>query len=156
MQVYNTICNSNYTLYKNPGVWLVNSRCIFRVFSYLGLISFIFPMPGYLHEDLTFLLSRTSNRQIHSEHFIFTFIRKASWLIKFETRRCSEVKDLTFILLCRGICENVFHFFTFTCRKPPNVLRILQPLSNKTNRIFLKTTNKRYYLFSQCSKYFSV
>jgi hypothetical protein len=51
-------------LYKNPGFWLVNSRCIFRVFSYLGLISFIFT--GYLHQDLTFLPSRASNRQIHS------------------------------------------------------------------------------------------
>ena len=83
--------------------------------------------------------------------------------------------------LCCGICENVFHFFTLTCRKPPNSFGILQPLSNKTNRntttvpaegnsskhpivfnncqvtnnnkiIFLKTTNKRYYLFRQCYK----
>jgi hypothetical protein len=30
----------NYTLYKNHGFWLVNSRCIFRVFSWF--ISFIF------------------------------------------------------------------------------------------------------------------
>ena len=37
---------SNYTLYKNPGFWLVNSRCIFRVNSYLGLISFIFTAAG--------------------------------------------------------------------------------------------------------------
>ena len=36
----------NYTLYKNHGFWLVNSRCIFRVFSYLGLISFIFTAAG--------------------------------------------------------------------------------------------------------------
>ena len=36
----------NYTLYKNPGFWLVNSRCIFRAFSYLGLISFIFTTVG--------------------------------------------------------------------------------------------------------------
>ena len=69
-----------------------------------------------------------------------------------------------------------------TCRKPPNSFGMLQPLSNKTNRntttvpaegnsskcpillnncqvtnyrqkrIFLKTTNTGYYLFSQCSK----
>jgi hypothetical protein len=32
----------NYTLYKTPVFWLVNSSCIFGVFSYLGLISFIF------------------------------------------------------------------------------------------------------------------
>ena len=38
--------DSNYTLYKNPGFWLFNSRCIFRVFSYLGLISFIFTAAG--------------------------------------------------------------------------------------------------------------
>ena len=37
---------SNYTLYKNPGFWLVNSRCIFRVNSYLGFISFIFTAAG--------------------------------------------------------------------------------------------------------------
>jgi hypothetical protein len=30
------------SLYKTPGFWLVNSSCIFGVFSYLGLISFIF------------------------------------------------------------------------------------------------------------------
>ena len=45
---------NNYTLYKNPGFWLVNSRCIFRVFSYLGLISFIFTAARVLHENLTF------------------------------------------------------------------------------------------------------
>ena len=93
------------------------------------------PPPVYLHEDLTFLPSRASNRQIHSEYFFFTFIRKVTRLIKFETRKCFEVKDLTFSSLCRGICENVFHFFTLTCRKPPNSFRILQPLSNKTNRM---------------------
>ena len=129
----------NYTLYKNPGFWLVNNRCIFRVFSYLGLICSFLPLPGYLHEDLTFFP------------------------------------------LCRGICENVFHFFTLARLKPPNSFEILQPLSditnrntttvpaegnsskrpivfnncqvtNNKNRIFLKTTNKRYYLFSQFSK----
>ena len=41
-----------------------------------------------MHEDLTFLPSHASNRQIHSEYFFFTFI-------KFETRKYSEVKDLT-------------------------------------------------------------
>ena len=101
----------HYILYKNPGFWLVNSRCIFRVFSYLGLISFIFTtagvfawgfnffpaVPWYLRKRITLLLlSRDSNRQLHSEYFFFTFIRKVAWLIKFETRKCSEVKDLTF------------------------------------------------------------
>jgi hypothetical protein len=36
----------NYTFNKNPGFGLVNSRCIFRVISYLGLISFIFTAAG--------------------------------------------------------------------------------------------------------------
>ena len=53
-------------------------------------------LPGYLHEDLTVLPSRASNRQIQSEYFFFTFIRKVTRLIKFETGKCSEVKDLTF------------------------------------------------------------
>ena len=96
----------NYTLYKNPGFWLVNSRCIFRVFSYLGFISFIF----FAAEDLTFLPSRASNRQIHSEYFFFTFIRKVTWLIKFETRKCSEVKDLTFFPSAVVFAKTYFPF----------------------------------------------
>jgi hypothetical protein len=52
--------------------------------------------------------------------------------------KCSDAKDLIFFPLCRGICENVFHFFTLTCRKPPDSFGILQPLSDKANR---NTTN---------------
>ena len=184
--------NYNYTLYKNPGFWLVNSCCIFRVFSYLGLISLIFTAVGVCARGFNFFpLCRgicenvchfftfaASIRQIHSEYFFFTFIHKVTWLIKFETRKCSDVKDLTFFPLCRGICENVFHFFTLTCLKPPNSFGILSDITNRNttivpaegnsskrtivfnncqvtnnkNKIFLKTTNKRYYLFSQCSK----
>ena len=83
-----------YTLYKNPGFWLDNSRCIFRVFSYLGLISLIFSGAGvfawgftfsslrvvvFAKTYFTFLLSRAWNRPIHSEYFSFTCIRKVSW-----------------------------------------------------------------------------
>ena len=125
----------NYTSYKNTGFWLVNSRCILRVFSYLGLISFIFTDAGVFawgfnfffssavvlaKTYFTFLPSRASNGKIHSENF-FTFIRKVMWLIKFETRKYSEVS-------------------------------VKQKKMSDNNRIFLKTTNKRYYLFSQCSK----
>jgi hypothetical protein len=119
----------NYTFNKNPGFWLVNSRCIFRVISYLGLISFNFTAAGvfargfncftlwpvvFAKTYLTVLPSRASNRQIHSEYFLFTFICKVTWLIKFETRKCSDV-------------------------------------NLKRCKIFTKTTNKRYYLFRQCS-----
>jgi hypothetical protein len=155
----------NYTSYKNPGFWLVNSRCIFRVFSYLGLISFIFTTVGvfawgfnifflcavvFAITYFTFLPSRASNRQIHSEYFLFTFIRMVTWLIKFETRKYSDV--------------NVFPFFTLACFKPPNSsgipikknnkIQIPQKVYNKLkcslkkpnkNRIFLKTTDKRSY-----------
>ena len=100
------VCKYNYTLYKNPGFWLVNSQCIFRVFSYLGLILFIFTAAGvfawgfnffslcavvFAKTHFTFLPSCASNRQIHSEYFFFTFIRKVTWFIKFETRKCSNV-----------------------------------------------------------------
>ena len=54
----------NYTLYKNPGFWLVNCRCIFRVFSYLGSISFIFAVAGVfaiLYPELSFLLRYTTS-----------------------------------------------------------------------------------------------
>ena len=43
-------------------------------------------------------------------------------------------KGFNFFSLCHGIYENVFHFFTLMCCKPPNSFGILQPLSNKTNR----------------------
>jgi hypothetical protein len=56
---------------------------------------------------------------------------------------------------CRGICENVFHFFTLTCRKPPNSFGILQPLSNKTNRNTTTVpaegnSSKRPIVFKNC------
>ena len=100
----------NYTLYKNASFWLVNRRCICRVFSYLRLISIICTAAGvfawgfnffslcvvvFAKTYFTFLPSRASNRQIHSEYFFFTFIRKVTWYIKFESRKCSDVKDLT-------------------------------------------------------------
>jgi hypothetical protein len=67
----------NYTLYKNPGFLLVNNRCIVRVFSLLGLISFIFTAAGIFAWGFNFFLpSRASHNQIHSEYFFFTFIRK--------------------------------------------------------------------------------
>jgi hypothetical protein len=101
----------NYTLYKNPGFWLVNSRCIFHVFSYLGLLSFIFATAGvFAWKDLTFLPSCASNRQIHSEYFFFSFICKVSWLIKFETRNRSEVKDLTFFPSAVVFAKTYFTF----------------------------------------------
>jgi hypothetical protein len=99
----------NYTLYKNPGFWLVNSRCILHVFSYLGLISLIFSGDevftwGFIFFSLrvvvfaktyfTFLLSRAWNRQIHSQYFLFTFMRKVSWLIKSENRKFSDVNGI--------------------------------------------------------------
>jgi hypothetical protein len=53
-----------------------------------------------------------------------------------------RIKRYNFFSLCRGICENVFHFFTLTCRKPPNSFGILQPLSNKTNRNYQSRDEK--------------
>ena len=151
----------NYTLYKNPGCWLVNSGCILRVYSYLWLIALIFTtLPEYLHEDWTLLPSRASNRQINSEYFFFTFIRKVTWWIKFETRKCSEVKDLTFFPLPWYLRKRISLFypqvpqtakFIRNSSKRPIVLNNCQVTNNK-NKIFMKTTNKRYYLFSQCSK----
>ena len=53
------IHHTNYTLYKNPGFWLVNSRCIFREFSYL-LISFIFTAAGVFAWGFNFFHSVSS------------------------------------------------------------------------------------------------
>jgi hypothetical protein len=55
---------------------------------------------GIAKTYITFLPSRASNRQIHSEYFCFTFIRKVTWLIKFETRckRKTVKKKMSFIL----------------------------------------------------------
>jgi hypothetical protein len=64
-------------------------------------------------------------------------------------------KGFNLFSLCRGICENVFHFFTLTCRKPPNSFGILQPLSNKTNRNTttvpaVGNSSKRPVVFNKC------
>jgi hypothetical protein len=40
----------------------------------------------------------------------FTFIRKVTWLIKFETRKCSEVKDLTLFLSAVVFAKTYFTF----------------------------------------------
>ena len=130
---------------------------------------------GILHEDLTFLPSCASNRQIHSEYFFFTLIRKITWLIKFESRKCSDVKDLTlFSSVPWYLRKRISHFYPRVHQtakfirntvwhnkskyyaegnssKRPIVFNNCQVTNNK-NKIFLKTTNKRYYLFSQCSK----
>ena len=61
-------------------------------------------------------------------------------------------KGINFFSLCRGICENIFHFFTLTCRKPLNSFGILQPLSNKTNRNTTteRNSSKRPIVFNNC------
>ena len=102
------IFRNNYTLYKNPGFWLVNSRFIFCALSYLGLILFIFTTARvfawgfnffslcavvFVKTYFTFLPSRASNCQIHSDYFFFTFIRKVTWLIKFETWNSKKMSD---------------------------------------------------------------
>ena len=84
------------------------------VFSYLGLISFIFTAAG--------VFSRGFNLSSP---------------------------------LCRGICENVFHFFTLACFKPPNSFGILQPLSDITNRNTTTVpaegnSSKRHIVFNNC------
>ena len=67
-----------------------------------------------------FLPSRASNHQVHSEYFFFTFIRKVMWLIKFETRKCSNVnvkKKIKNQNSSKGASNCQFHseyfFFTF-------------------------------------------
>ena len=140
-----------------------NSRCIFRVFSYLGLISFIFTAAGVLawvfnffslcvvvfaKTYFTFLPSRAPNRQIHSEYFFFIFIHKVTWYIKVESRKCSDVKDLT--CLPSRVSNRQIHseYFNHCLTKQIEIILPLYLLKE----IFLETTNKRYYLFSQCSK----
>ena len=128
---------------------------------------------GILHEDLTFLPSRASNRQIHSEYFFFTFVRKVTSLIKSETRKCSEVKDLTFFPSAMVFMKTYFTFLPSRVANRPIHSEYFNHCLNKTNRntttvpaegnsskrpiafnnfqvtnnkkrIFLKTTNKRY------------
>ena len=112
----------NYTLYKNPGFWLVNSRCIFRVFSYLGLISFIFNAAGvfawrfnffsrcagYLRKHISLCFPRVPQTA--------KFIRNISSLP--ETRKCSDAKDLTFFSLCAVVFAKTY--FTFLPSRATN------------------------------------
>ena len=171
----------NYTLYKNPGFWLVISRYIFHVFSYLGLISFIFIAAGVFAWGFNLFTLACIKPPNSFGIFLLYLYTQSNVINQIWNPEVFRSKGFNFFSLCRGICENVYHLFTLTCRKSPNSLGILQPLSNKTNRntttvhaegnsskrsivfnncqvtnnnkrIFLKTTNKRYYLFSQCSK----
>jgi hypothetical protein len=91
--------------------WIIPFVCRFQEYSFFIVCNMAVVKNNRTLWTVPF--SRYSG-QIHSQYFFFTFIRKVTWLIKFETRKCSEVKDLTFFPLCRGICENVFHFFTLT------------------------------------------
>ena len=59
----------NYTFYKNPGFWFVNSRCIFRVISYLGLISFMFTAAGVFAWGFYFLSPLCRGTCEHLFHF---------------------------------------------------------------------------------------
>jgi hypothetical protein len=65
---------------------------------------------------------------LNKQYLLFVVFRNILFLL-FVTWQ-----GLNFFSLCRSICENVFHFFTLTCRKLLNSFGILQPLSNKTNR----------------------
>jgi hypothetical protein len=56
-------------------------------FNFVSLCAVVFAKTYF-----TFLPSRASNRQIHSEYFFFIFIRKIMWLIKFETRKSSKLQ----------------------------------------------------------------
>jgi hypothetical protein len=59
----------NYTLYKNPAFWLVNSRCIVRVFSYFDLINHV-----------------TLRIKIKKKYF--------EWIWRFEAREGRKVKQV--------------------------------------------------------------
>jgi hypothetical protein len=142
---------SNYTLYKNPGFWLANSRCIFHVFSYLGLISFIFTVAGV---------------------FAWGFNFFSLYAVVFAKTYFTMHEDLTFFPSVPWYLRKRISLFTLACFKRPNSFGILQPLSDITNRntttvpaegnsskcpivfnncqvtnnknkIFLKTTNKK-------------
>ena len=118
--------------------WLI--ACVFFVYFLIQdyCCSFL-PLQGDFHENLTFfslcavvfaktyftfLPSRATNRQIHSEYFNHCLTK--------------QIEILPLYLL-KG-----------TRSKRPIVFNNCQVTNNK--RIFLKTTNKRYYLISQCSK----
>jgi hypothetical protein len=124
----------NYTLYKNPGFWLVNSRCIVRVFSYLGLISFIFTAAGVFAWGFNIFTLACIKTPSSFGIFLLYLYTKSNVINQIWNPEVFRSIGFNFFSLCRGICENVFHFFTLTCRKPPNSFGILQPLSNKTNR----------------------
>ena len=132
--IRNSFFISNYTLYKNPGFWLVNSRCIFRVFSYSGLISFIFTTTVVFEWGFNFFplaCIKPPNAFGICLIYLYTQSNVINQILNPEVFRS---KGFNLFPLCRSICENVFHFFTLTCRKPPKSFGILQPLSNKTNR----------------------
>jgi hypothetical protein len=65
----NIQCSTIMSLIKTNNIQC--SKNVNYIYTTKNSYSFI-PLPGYLHEDLTFLPSRAANRQIHSEYFFFT------------------------------------------------------------------------------------
>jgi hypothetical protein len=63
-----------------------------RVFAW-GFNFFSLCAVVFVKTYFTFLPSRASNCQIHSDYFFFTFIRKVTWLIKFETWNSKKMSD---------------------------------------------------------------
>ena len=116
-----------------------------RVFAW-GFNFFSLCAVVFVKTYFTFLPSRASNCQIHSDYFFFTFICKVTWLIKFETRKCSDV--------------NVFHCFNLACLNTPNSFGISLETKfpwpfgsgNFVSRlvIFRKYPSQSWYI---CSKY---
>ena len=80
------------------------------VFSYLGLLSFIFAVAGVFAWGFNFFTLACIKPPNSFGIFLLYFMRKVTWLIKFETRKCSEVKDLTFFPSAAVFAKTYFTF----------------------------------------------
>ena len=149
------------------------------VFSYLGLISFIFTAAGVFAWGFNFFtLVCIKPPNSFGIFLLYLYTYFSNMINQIWNPEVFRSKGFNFFPLCRGFFAKTY--FTFlpshaanrqihseyfnhsnktnrnttnegNSSKRPIVFNNCQVTKNK-KRIFLKTTNKRYYLFSQCYK----
>ena len=119
------------------------------VFSYLGLISFIFTAAGVFAWGFNFFtLVCIKPPNSFGIFLLYLYTYFSNMINQIWNPEVFRSKGFNFFSLWRGICENVFHFFTLTCRKPQNSFSILQPLSKQIEYSWKRQTQGIIYLAS--------
>ena len=124
----------NYTLYKNPAIWLVNSRCIFRVFSYLWLISFIFTAAGVFAWGFNLFTLACIKPPNAFGIFLLYLYTQSNVINQIWNPEVFRSKGFNFFPSLPWYLRKRISLVYPHVPQTPNSFGILQPLSNKKNR----------------------